>query len=104
MNLRICIPDDGNVLQLSGKLDIYAAGQLHAALIPRFAGGFNVELEMSDVQAIDIAGLQILVATAQSAAAAGRAFTVRGAPESLKACCDSIGLPTDIFSSTALIK
>lgn len=64
----------GLALQLSGSFTIYQARDLQAALLNAFQQGTAISVDLADVQEIDAAGLQLLVALARSCAAAGLAL------------------------------
>jgi anti-anti-sigma factor len=61
----------GLALQLSGSLTIYEARDMQAVLLEAFRQGTAMAADLSEVQEIDAAGLQLLVALARNCRNAG---------------------------------
>ena len=64
----------GLAMQLSGSLTIYQARDLRTALLDAFRQGTAIAADLADVQEIDAAGLQLLVALARSCSGVGLAL------------------------------
>lgn len=64
----------GLALHLSGSLTIYQARDLQTALLDAFRQGTAISADLAEVQEIDAAGLQLLVALARSCRHAGLAL------------------------------
>jgi ABC-type transporter Mla MlaB component len=76
---------------LAGDWTIDRAAELHALLRERIDGGAE-RLDLSGIGEFDSSGLQLLLAARRSAAAAGRALRLAGAPEPVRALCATYGL------------
>jgi anti-anti-sigma factor len=76
---------------LAGDWTIYRAAELHALLRERIDGGVE-QLDLSGIGDFDSSGLQLLLAARRSAAAAGRELRLTGAPQPVRALCDTYGL------------
>jgi ABC-type transporter Mla MlaB component len=66
-------------LALSGDLSLRAIGALHAELKQAVAEHPAIAIDTSAVESADVAGLQLLVAAARTAAAAGHTLTLNAA-------------------------
>jgi hypothetical protein len=81
-------------VQVSGVLDIYAAREACAALTPALAPGWrSVSLEVSGVEEVDLAGVQLLQWFRTSAAASGLALAVGPPGEVVLRAMRSLALP-----------
>ena len=65
-------------LEISQDLTVQNAVDLKASLLDALAGEGALELDLTGVRAIDLAGLQLLCATAREARARGVELTARG--------------------------
>ncbi len=73
-------PDAGGALQIEGELTIYRAAELRETLQAALAAlpdGADLAIGLAGVTEMDSAGVQLLVAARNSAAAAGRALRLR---------------------------
>ena len=59
-------------VELGGGLDIYAAGEVHAQLQQLLRAHPRLELDLSRVEEIDTAGVQLLMSAKRTASAQGR--------------------------------
>ncbi len=64
-------------LQLTGELTLRQAGALHEQLSAAIAGYDQVDIDCAGISEIDISAVQLLVAAAKSAEAAGKSMSVR---------------------------
>ncbi len=71
---------------LAGDWTIYRAAELHAVLRERFDAGCE-RIDLSGVESIDSAGLQLMIAARRSAERAGRTLAFVGAGEPVRALC-----------------
>lgn len=78
MHIQLQRGDAGLAVQLSGSLTIYQARDLQAALLEAFRQGTAIAADLADVQEIDAAGLQLLVALARSCSSVGLALQFTG--------------------------
>jgi len=67
--------------RLSGRLTINEAEALRDVLVGWLAEGRDLRLETRDLEAVDVAGLQLLIAVRRSAERAGKAVRLASAPE-----------------------
>lgn len=65
-------------IALRGELDIYAAAIVREQLIPLLTEHPMVELQLAEVNEIDTAGVQLLLAAKQMASKAGHTFKLAG--------------------------
>ena len=78
--MDISLHEDGArcAVALAGALDIYAAESLRAALLDALSRHAALDLDLSGVDEIDSAGLQVLMAAKVMAGAEGGELTMRG--------------------------
>lgn len=65
-----------SALAVEGELSIYRAAELKAALLGAVAAGDALELDLSKVNEMDSAGLQLVLLAAREARAAGKRFAI----------------------------
>ena len=70
------------------------AAEIRDALLTQLGSGGDLELDLSAVTEVDVAGLQLLCAAHRSAVAAGRELVVAGASEALREALRVSGLAT----------
>ena len=89
------------IVTLPADLTISQAPQLRAALLTALQAGEAVELDARAVATADVAGLQLLVAAAKSAAAQPVAlgFLAQGRSEALDRAAAQAGLGDGVSSS-----
>lgn len=77
--MDITLSEDGALCRASlrGELDIYAAAELRQVLLGLLQRHAAIELNLAGVEAIDTAGVQVLMATKAAAMRAGGAFSMR---------------------------
>jgi anti-anti-sigma regulatory factor len=96
MPLKLVKHDDAWRLGLSGVLDIFDAGPLHAAALEAVNAGVPVVADLRQAESVDTAVTQILLALRQQLAEAGRPLTLEGVPPSVAAVWQDIGLATQL--------
>ena len=60
------------LLAINGELNIYTAAEWRDRLASEIAGSEDIELDLSEVEEIDTAGLQLLIATCRQLTNEGR--------------------------------
>lgn len=70
-------PQPGRIA-ITGELTIYTALDLKATLLAGLAANEELELDLSGVEEVDAAGLQLLVMIKQQATASGKALRFTG--------------------------
>ena len=71
MHIELHRGDAGLAMRLSGDLTIYHARDLQTALLDAFRQGTAIAADLAEVQEIDAAGLQLLVALARNCRGVG---------------------------------
>ncbi|WP_298266660.1 STAS domain-containing protein [Geobacter sp.] len=66
------------VLQLSGELTIPWAGEFRQALLDAFDRAASVVVDVENLDAVDITGLQLLCAAHRTSCARGKGFRLTG--------------------------
>ena len=80
-------------LPLDGELTIYHATGLRTALLEALQAQPALDLDLSGVTEIDCAGVQLLLAAAQAAAAAGGRIALRSRSTAVDEAFATLGLP-----------
>ncbi len=68
-------------LVLTGRLTVLEAEDRRVELLTALVGADRIELDGSGLEAVDVAGLQLLIAMRHSAEQAGKAVRLAGPPE-----------------------
>ena len=84
-------PPLDSCLRLGANLSIHEAGACLAQLRAALAGGLT-EIDASALEAIDTAGMQLLLAAARAVQALGRRLRISHADKLLVATADALGL------------
>lgn len=79
--------------QVNGPLDIYNAETLRAALEQHIQSHSSIEIDLTNADGIDAAGLQLLYSARKSAETSGKPFALAGVPEALRSLETALGLP-----------
>jgi anti-anti-sigma factor len=82
---------EGIRIRVEGALTIEQAGQLKDALLEALQEGKGIEVDLSSVRALDLAGMQLLCAAHRSAMAGGTVFRVAGWHEELAGLPEAYG-------------
>ncbi|MFZ5444623.1 MAG: STAS domain-containing protein [Myxococcota bacterium] len=70
---------DAGVVRFEGELDVYAVRDAHVALQPLLEGEGALRADLSKVEALDGAGVQLVVWFRRALGARGRVLTLEGA-------------------------
>lgn len=81
----------GTRLHFSGDITIYTARKLRDLLAGFIGRGGPIELDLSDVERIDTAGLQLLVSAKRECARKGLACAVTGRSREVTGILDLLG-------------
>ena len=87
---------------IQGDLTIYTARELADTLLQPIAGCASLEVDLSEVTEVDTAGLQLLIAAKNEAAAQGKTLHCTGHSEAMLAALDLSGL-VGFFGDPVLI-
>ncbi len=90
--VRLEARDGTERLVLAGVIDVQIAVDVHRAAVEAARSGLDVVIDAGDVEYLDVAALQVLLALRQALAAAGRAFHVEPISAPARDCCDRSGL------------
>jgi ABC-type transporter Mla MlaB component len=83
---------NGKRLCLDGELTVSNAAALREGLLAALAQGDQVELDLEEVTAIDLAGLQLLCSAHRTAVAGEKSLTLKGTlPPALQQACAGAG-------------
>jgi anti-sigma B factor antagonist len=82
-------------LPIEGELTIYTAADLKVKIVTAFAAEQPIEIDLSQVDEIDSAGLQLLILAKREAAAAGRALSLVKHSQAVVECLDMCNLTTE---------
>lgn len=88
--------EDAGALRLPSQCVIRDAGQLQALLVAQLEQGMPVRLDAGQVERIDTAGLQLLVAFVRDRRKRARAVTWHRCSESLTRAASMLGLSADL--------
>ena len=92
MKLEILDSPDTEAIRLVGTLHIYRAEAAREALLDRLAHGRPLVLDLAGLDACDAAGLQLLLATRQSALRTGKPFAIRATAPAVEECARQLGV------------
>lgn len=94
-------PRDGErpsrpVLRLDPEIDIPGAAALRISLLEGLSAGEAVVIDAAAVQRLGTAGVQVLLATARTANAAGTRFEIREPSEAVRTVFSDMGVDGDL--------
>ncbi|MGB3244666.1 MAG: STAS domain-containing protein [Sulfitobacter sp.] len=84
------------VVALTGKLDLTSVRGVHAMLLAH--NGQDIEVDLSEVSQIGALCLQVLIATANKAAARGTAFSITRATPRVAEQMAAMGRPVETLT------
>jgi anti-anti-sigma factor len=87
--------DGGSRLKISGALDVDAAAELQCALIGWIGESSRLYLDLSEVDACDAAGLQILKSAQKTVGASAKKLMFRGLSPAIAETCAILGIRVD---------
>jgi anti-anti-sigma regulatory factor len=90
--MQITKEESDGVLKLAGKLNIWAVEETRDAFERSFADG-DLLLNLSEVVACDVAGLQLLFSASKTAELLGRRFGFTGLSEAIRKTAVDGGFP-----------
>jgi len=83
----------GHVLKFAGKLTIRAVAQTHETLREYFGGEVNPVFDLSEVEACDTAGLQLLCSASKTAESLGKHIEFAGVSDAVRNASAILGFP-----------
>lgn len=90
--LQITNDEFGSVLRISGSLDINAASQLRKALWDSLAAHSSLALDLSEVDACDVAGFQVIYSAQKTASGCNKTIRISGLSVAMATAGDALGL------------
>ena len=85
-------------LQINGDCTIENIGQLHRKLNAHFSAKEGVAIDLSAMESIDAAGIQLLISFKNSAAAKGIKLHLSGIPDFLGQSLQGLGLDPNFLA------
>ncbi len=79
-------------VKVKGAISVEDAAELGKALLKSITGNSGLELDMSEVDNCDTAGIQLLCSARKTAEASKKDFSVTACSDHVKAVAESIGL------------
>ncbi len=92
---------DSAALRIRGPLTINSVEQLQAALALYASQNSSLELDLSNVDSCDAAGLQLLYSLRKSAADLGKQLSICAVSEPVTTLATALGLPIDSLALAA---
>jgi anti-anti-sigma factor len=89
-------------LPIEGELTIYTAAELKSKIVAAFAAGQPIEIDLSLVDEIDSAGLQLLILAKREAAAADKPISLVKHSQAVLECLDMCNLTTEFGDQVIL--
>jgi len=89
-------------LPIEGELTIYTAAELKSKIVAAFAAAQPIEIDLSQVDEIDSAGLQLLILAKREAAAADKPLTLVKHSQAVVECLDMCNLTTEFGDQVIL--
>lgn len=88
------ISDDehGNHLILTGPFDAYMAQDLRRCALDLLASGQDVAVDLTDVESIDVSGIQVLLALGRDLSTRGKKLVVSGTGPNANRCFRLAGI------------
>ena len=78
------VNDDGNLVALSGRLDVHAAADIRLELADAVdRGEGELVIDLADLEAVDATGLGVLVGAHRRAQRAGRTLILEDVPDAV---------------------
>jgi len=92
----MCPKNTGEVtgLRITGELNIYRAGELKQTLLEALSGARAVDIDLSQVDEIDSAGVQLIVATRKQAYVSGKGLRIVDHSPAVAQAIELLGLDT----------
>ena len=87
---------------VGSSLEVYAVGAEHARLLKALGTGKPLCLDLSQVHSCDVAGVQLLVSVAKSAAQGRRISLKCPVPECVNSSALAVGLSSDFLKGIPL--
>jgi len=89
-------------ISMGASLEVFAISAEHERLVKALSTGKPLCLDLSQVQACDVAGVQLLVSLAKSADL-GRQLSLKSPPpDCVRRSAQAVGLPPDFLSGIPL--
>lgn len=89
-------------LPIEGELTIYTAADLKTKIVAALASAQPIEIDLSQVDEIDSAGLQLLMLAKRESAAAGKPLTLIKHSQAVLECLDMCNLTT-VFGDQVIL-
>jgi anti-anti-sigma factor len=90
--MRVVNNPSGNVLEISGVLDINQAHELRDSLLRHSANSDHLRLDLSAVEACDTAGLQVLLAARRHSESLSKTFHLTAVSEPVLKMVSALGV------------
>lgn len=84
-----------SALKVAGSLDFDTLDELRMALGNALASQSGVTVDTSEVEACDVASLQLFYAAQHSAARRNQLFALKAPSEAIGKLCEALGLPLE---------
>lgn len=89
-------------LAMGTSLEVFAIGAEHERLIKALSTGKPLCLDLSGVQACDVAGVQLLVSLVKTSDMSGRISLRCAPPDCVKRSAQAAGVPADFLAGIPL--
>jgi len=84
------------VLKLAGDVTVYQAAELHQTALGLTQQAADLQVQCDEVQSLDCATIQILMALQEAVAAGGKTFQLTGASAELQQTLAWAGMPVAV--------
>ena len=90
--------DGKSLLKIAGELRIGSVADAKTAILASLADSSELQLDLSEVDQCDTAGIQLLLMTCASARARGKRFVTLGHTAALQAALTRAGIPVELLA------
>jgi anti-sigma B factor antagonist len=89
--------DGRSALRIEGDLRIASVADAKPELVATLAACSTIQLDLSELDQCDTAGIQLLLMASASARASGKGFELIGDTALFRAALDRVGIPVECF-------
>ncbi len=90
--------DGKSLLKIAGELRIGSVADAKPAILASLGDSSEVQLDLSEVDQCDTAGIQLLLMACASARASGKSFTTLGHTATLQTALTRTGIPIELLA------
>jgi anti-sigma B factor antagonist len=98
VNITTTQADGKALLKIAGELRIASVADAKPAILASLADSSEIQLDLSEVDQCDTAGIQLLLMACASARASGKSFATLGHTAALQTALTRAGIPAELLA------